>query len=113
MHELSVALSLIEAVEEEASQHDGRVQAIHLKLGRLSGIAREALLSAFNMASADTIIEGAQLLIEDVPIVVYCPRCQCRQPVASIQWFCCPVCEGPASEVVQGKELEVVALEMA
>ena len=112
MHELSVALSLIDAVEEEAQRHSGRVQAVHLKLGPLSGVVKEALLSAFEIARAGTTVEGARLVIEEAPIVIYCPRCQARQPVASMQWFCCPACDTPASEVVQGKELELVALEM-
>jgi len=112
MHELSIALSLIEAVEEEAQHHSGRVQAVHLKFGALSGVVKDALLSAFDMAAAGTSIEGARLMIEEVPVVVYCAGCQARQQVVSLQWFCCPVCNAPASEVVQGKELELVALEL-
>ncbi len=112
MHELSIALSLIDTVEEEAERHSGRVSAIHLKLGPLSGVVAEALVSAFEMAREGTTLAGARLVIEEMPVVVYCSTCQARQPVASIQWFCCPVCDTPAAEVVQGKELEVVALEM-
>ena len=112
MHELSVAVSLIEAVEEEAASHQGRVQAVHLKLGPLSGVVKEALLTAFEMASAGTKIEGARLIVEEVPVVVYCSTCQARQTVASMQWLCCPACDTPASRVVQGKELQLVALEM-
>ena len=112
MHELSVALSLIEAVEEEAERHAGRVQAVHLKLGRLSGVAGEALVSAFEMACEGTAIEGARLVIEEVPIVIYCSRCEAPRPVAPGQSFCCPECDSPASGVVQGKELELVGLEI-
>jgi hydrogenase nickel incorporation protein HypA/HybF len=112
MHELSVAMSLIDAVEEEAERHCGSVQAVHVKLGQLSGVVKEALLSAFEIACVGTTIEGARLEIEEVPVVIFCPRCQARQPVTSMQWFFCPVCDAPASEIVQGKELELVALEM-
>ena len=112
MHELSVAMSLLDAAEEEAEHHDGRVQAIHLKLGPLSGVVKEALLSAFEMAREGTSMAGASLLIEETPVVVYCPKCQARRELASIQTFACPVCGSPVSEVVKGKELEMVALEM-
>ena len=112
MHELSVALSLIEGVEEEAARHEGRVQAVHLKLGPLSGVVKEALLSAFELASAGTSLEGTRLLIEETPIIAFCPRCRTRKTIRSIQWFCCPVCESPVSDIVQGRELQVVALEM-
>ncbi|HTT63361.1 MAG TPA: hydrogenase maturation nickel metallochaperone HypA [Bryobacteraceae bacterium] len=112
MHELSVAMSLIEGVEEEAARHEGRVTAVHLKLGPLSGVVREALLSAFELASAGTSLEGVRLLIEDMPIVAFCRHCQARQTIASMQWFCCPVCEKPVSDIVQGRELQLEALEM-
>ncbi len=113
MHELSVAMSLLDAVEEAAERHSGRVQAIHLKLGLLSGVVKEALLSAFEMARDGTTLEDVQLLIEEVPVVVYCPTCRAQRRIASVQWFCCPTCDSPTSEVVQGKELELVGLEMA
>ncbi|HUE02020.1 MAG TPA: hydrogenase maturation nickel metallochaperone HypA [Bryobacteraceae bacterium] len=112
MHELSVAMSLIEAVEEEAERHEGRVHTIHLKLGPLFGVVKEALVSAFEMAREGTPIAEARLVVEETPVVIYCSRCQARQPIASVEWFCCPVCKTPSSEVVSGKELELVALEI-
>ena len=46
MHELSIAMSIVEMAEEEAAKHGGvQVTAIHLKLGALSGVVKEALLS--------------------------------------------------------------------
>ena len=113
MHELSVALSLIDVVEEEAARHPGRVEAVHLRLGPLSGVIADALVPAFEMARTGTPLEGVRLLVEEVPIIIFCPHCQERRTVDSMQWFCCPVCDTPASQVVQGRELEVVALEMS
>ena len=49
MHELSIALSLLDQVAEEAERRGGvQVHAIHLRLGPLSGVVKEALLSAYN-----------------------------------------------------------------
>jgi hydrogenase nickel incorporation protein HypA/HybF len=112
MHELSVALSIVEAVEEEAGRHPGRVEAIHLRLGPLAGVMKEALLSAWELACEAGNLPGVRLVVEDVPIVVYCPTCGSNQPVASLQWLCCAKCDTPAREIVQGRELEVRALEM-
>lgn len=112
MHELSIAMSIVEMAEQEAQRHGGRVAAVHLKLGMLSGVVKEALLSSYEMASADTALAGSQLMVEDVPIIVYCPSCQEQRQIKSAQWFCCPECGTPTSEVVQGKELELVALEI-
>jgi len=112
MHELSVALSIIEGVEEEAARHPGTVEAIHLRLGPLAGIVKEALLSAWELACESSTLAGVRLVVEDMPIIVYCPTCQANQTVTSMQWMCCPVCDTPASEIIQGQELEVRALEM-
>jgi hydrogenase nickel incorporation protein HypA/HybF len=112
MHELSIAMSIVELVEEEAARHTGRVAAVHLRLGMLSGVVKEALVSSYEMASADTPLAGSRLQVEEVPIVVYCVTCQARKQINSAQWFCCPQCGAPTSDVLQGKELEVVALEI-
>jgi hydrogenase nickel incorporation protein HypA/HybF len=44
--------------------------------------------------------------------LLFCSGCQTARPVSSMQLFCCAECGQPSSEVVQGKEIEVVALEI-
>ena len=113
MHELSIALSIVEMAQEEAERR-GQVQvlAVYLRLGQLSGVAKEALLSSYDIACESTSLEGSQLVIEEIPVEVFCPKCQVQRRVRSIQWFCCPKCLTPTPDVVRGKELEVVALEL-
>lgn len=113
MHELSIALSMIEMASEEAARRGGvSVNAVHLKLGPLSGVVKEALVFSYEVACEGTPLEGSQLIIEDVPVVVYCPTCQMETSPVSLQQFCCQVCDTPTPQVLQGKELEVVALEI-
>jgi hydrogenase nickel incorporation protein HypA/HybF len=113
MHELSIAVSLIEMAAEEAEKLGGvRVEALRLKLGPLSGVVREALLFSFDLAAAGTAIEGARLEIEDAPVVVFCQNCKTEHPLPSIQCFQCPACGTPTPDVVQGRELELTALEV-
>lgn len=112
MHELSLAINLVEAVEEEAARHTGTVEAIHLRLGQLAGVVKEALCSGFEMAREGTALAATRLIIEEVPIAIWCTVCQEEQPAVSQQWFCCARCGALASEVRHGKELEIFALEM-
>ena len=113
MHELSIAMSMIEMAAEEAERRGGvRVHAIHLKLGKLSGVVREALDFSYTVACEGTRLEGSQLVIEEVPVMVYCPVCEAESALASLQHFCCAKCNAPTSQIVQGKELEVTALEL-
>src|SRR5580658_1153999 len=113
MHELSIALSILELVEEESERRGGvQVSAVHLKLGALSGVVKEALLGSFELACEDTSLKGARLVIEELPVLIFCTGCGARRPISSIQLFCCVDCGTPSGDVVQGKELEVVALEI-
>lgn len=113
MHELSIALSILEAVEEETERRGGaQVEAIHLKLGVLSGVVKEALLSAYELAREQTPFAAARLEIEEVPITVFCEKCQAERPVRSLQEFYCIVCNTPSSNLMHGKELELSALEL-
>jgi hydrogenase nickel incorporation protein HypA/HybF len=113
MHELSIAMSIVEMAQEEAESR-GQVQvlAVHLRLGKLSGVVKEALLSCYEMACHTTLLEGSQLLIEEIPVEVFCPQCELARLVTSIRWFCCPECGTATPTVLRGKELEVVALEV-
>ncbi len=112
MHELSIALSILDLAEEEGRRHGGRVAAVHLKLGRLSGVVPEALRSAYELAREDTSLARAELVIEEVPLVVHCPACDADRTPASLLFLCCPACGTPTNEVISGRELEVRALEI-
>jgi hydrogenase nickel incorporation protein HypA/HybF len=112
MHELSIAMSIVELAEEEALRRGAKINAVHLKLGALAGVVKSALQSSYEMACENTSLQGSQLIVEEVPVVVYCPSCRADRPLSSIQFFSCAECGAPTSQIVQGKELEVVALEI-
>jgi hydrogenase nickel incorporation protein HypA/HybF len=113
MHELSIAMSIVEMAQEEAQARNVSITAVHLKLGALSGVVKEALLSSYGIACDGTPLEGSRLLIEDVPLEVFCPACNGNRIPVSMQWLACPECGGATSTVIHGKELEVTALEVA
>jgi len=58
------------------------------------------------------VLKGSRLVVEEVPVVIFCATCQGERSLGSMQLFCCPKCGAPASQITQGKELEVVALEI-
>lgn len=91
---------------------DDRIVALHLRLGALSGVVKEALLFSFEVAAADTVIAGAELIIEDVPVTVMCRACGEERKIESIQRFRCEVCGALSPDVVAGRELELRAMEI-
>ena len=113
MHELSIAVSIVELAGEEAARRGVQVTAVYLKLGALSGVVKDALLGSFELASAGTPLEGSRLVVEEQPVVVFCPVCQEERQLPSIQLFRCPECGSPTPEVRGGRELQVTALEVS
>lgn len=113
MHELSIAMSIVEIAQQEAARHGGaEVTAVHLKLGALSGVMEDALRSSYEMAAYDTPLKNSELLVEHVPVKVYCPTCCTEQGLPSIQNFACPRCGEKITQVRSGREIEVFALEI-
>ncbi len=112
MHELSIAMGIVEAAMEEAERRGVQVNAVHLRLGALSGVVKDALLFSYEVACQDTPLAGSKLLVEDLPVIVFCSVCQKEQTLTSVQSFACPDCGSPTMDVRQGKELEVFALEV-
>lgn len=114
MHELSIALNILELAGQEAERRGGaRVEAIYLKLGALSGVDMAALLSAYDIACVQTPFADCRLRIENVPVTIDCANCQGERPIRSLQCFECALCGMPGSHIVHGRELEVYALELA
>src|SRR5215510_7584416 len=100
MHELSIAMSIIEGAAEEAARHGAvKVDAVHLKLGLLSGVAKDALLFSYELACEGTALEGSRLVIEEVPTTAYCPNCEVERALTAIQRMCCPVCGAPPPQI--------------
>lgn len=105
-------MSIVDAALDEARQRNVQVSAVHLRLGVLSGVVKDALLFSYDVACQDTPLAGSKLLIEEVPVTVFCPRCNEKRILESMQSFTCPECGSPTRDVLQGKELEVFALEV-
>jgi hydrogenase nickel incorporation protein HypA/HybF len=113
MHEASIALNLIEAVEQRLEAGTpARVAAIHVRVGELAGVSTEALEFAFQCLSAGTPLAGARLVFEDVPLTVVCGACGATNPVEDLV-FRCPACGSEKTRVSTGRELEVRTLELA
>jgi hydrogenase nickel incorporation protein HypA/HybF len=88
------------------------VAALHLRLGLLSGVVKDALEFSFDLAAEGTAIAGARLEVEEVPVIVFCPECRAERELPGLQSFRCPICGGDMADVVSGRELELVSMEV-
>jgi hydrogenase nickel incorporation protein HypA/HybF len=112
MHELSIAMGIVDAAMDEARQRGVQFSAVHLRLGALSGVVKDALLFSYEVACQDTPLAGSRLIVEDIPVAVFCAGCGDTRVLDSVQSFACPECGTPTMDIRQGKYLEVFALEV-
>lgn len=114
MHELSIAVSMVERILEECESRGGlQVEAVHLRLGVLSGVDKDALAFSYEIACEGTCLVGSRLVIETVALRIYCESCKVERTPDSIHEIDCPQCHTPAQKILCGRELEVAALEVA
>jgi hydrogenase nickel incorporation protein HypA/HybF len=114
MHELSVAMNLVEIAEAAAKEAGvSRIDVVHLRLGVFSGIVPDSLLFAYEIATENSPLAGTKLVIEDLALVIYCPNCQVERELKNFQLLECPLCGTASSEIRQGKEIELAYLEVA
>ena len=74
MHELSVAVQIVETVEAELVPYPGsRVTSVALRIGKLSGVVPEALEFAWPAATEGTPLYGSRLEMQLVDAVAWCP----------------------------------------
>ena len=113
MHEVTVALSLLESIQAVAlEQGIERVSAVNVRLGALSGVVRDALLFSWDVATADSVAAGSELRIEEIPLVVFCEFCEVERQPAPGTGLVCPDCGTPSPRIVRGREMQLVSMEV-
>ncbi len=112
MHELSLAMNLVEIIEAEAqTQRFTQVRGILLELGSLSCVEPEAMRLAFEVACRGTLVEGAELQMEIQAGVARCFSCSEESPVSSFLEPC-PRCGAMGMEAISGQQLRIKELEV-
>lgn len=110
MHEVSLAESIVSALlEMQEKQSWKSVVEVRLRIGALRQVFPEILAFAFNTVTAGTPLEGARLLVEDVPLSFRCIDC-------GTPWnedaALCPSCGSMHRETVAGMELDIESVEV-
>lgn len=110
MHEMSIALSIIDAVVEKAGQEKAKkVNQVELEVGKVSGVETESLRFCFSAAAKNTIAEGADLAIREIEPLGECEECGCRFPVNGF-YAKCSSCDSLRVTVISGKELIIKSI---
>lgn len=112
MHEMGLACSVVTEVERVLSDFgsEARVATVTLQIGGLRAVVPDAMRFCFEAAVQGTRVQGAHLVIEEIPVRVRCAHCD-REWIADTVEFFCSACEGPV-QVLSGKELLLRAIEI-
>jgi hydrogenase nickel incorporation protein HypA/HybF len=113
VHELAVCHGLLEVAREALGRLPfpaPGVTTVAVRVGRLTAVVPESLRYHWALLTPGTPLEGAVLLIEEVPIRARCVECAARFEI-DILAFSCPACGSGFVELLSGRELQVVSLE--
>lgn len=110
MHETSLAGGILKVVEDAAAR-DGfaRVRRLQLQAGTLAGVEVAALRFALAAIAPGTLLDGAEVAIDEPPGRAWCPGCEVEVPLAA-RTDACPHCGGFGLRLTAGTELKVVDL---
>jgi hydrogenase nickel incorporation protein HypA/HybF len=113
MHEASIVGHLIEAIGSgvDSGRIQGRIRAVHLRVGKLTSVVPDSLEFFFEAMKADTPLADSRLLIEEMPVRCTCRSCGSTFEVNGPQ-FGCDSCHSQGVDVVGGRELVIEAVEV-
>lgn len=108
MHELGLTMEIVDIAVERAEGR--RVKKLRVGVGALAAVVPDSLRFCFEVCAKDTVLEGAELLLEKVAGVGRCRACGAEVPLTVPYGEC--ACGGIDMELVRGYELTVVDMEV-
>ncbi|MGB9594762.1 MAG: hydrogenase maturation nickel metallochaperone HypA [Candidatus Poribacteria bacterium] len=111
MHEISLIENIIDIISSEMSKNGiTKVNSISLKIGKMQQVIEESLRFGFEIMSQNTPLEGAEIIIENTPIIGRCKNCGNEFEIDD--WLDdCPNCHKMQIEIISGKEMEIISFE--
>jgi hydrogenase nickel incorporation protein HypA/HybF len=113
MHELSIALGIVQLAEDEVNKANARqVDTIELEIGAFSGIELDSFDYVWPVAVKNTVLEHSRKEISYIHGLGYCMDCQKEFSMEHL-FDPCPSCGNYLKNIIKGRELRVVALEVS
>lgn len=109
MHELGITRNLVAICSEHAN--GAKVSRVTLVVGKLSAVMPESIRFCFDICAKGTLLEGAQLEIEEPPGLGACQACGAQMELSALGGRC--VCGSNNLKVVSGEELKIREMEVA
>ncbi len=122
MHEFSAACSIVDtALEAAQSNKATKVNVVNIELGEFTFLIPEQLTFNFEIASKNTIVEGAELRIKNIKGKLLCSDCgfagesivdpDIPPQLAVFAPMKCPKCGGSSTTITGGKDFIITSIE--
>ena len=99
----------VETIAEERDAHS--VISIVIGMGPLSGVEAQLLKNAYPIASAGTVAQDAELVIEHLPIKVQCNQCGSESDALPNK-LTCKQCGDWRTTLISGDEMMLMSVEL-
>ncbi len=110
MHEMSIAMNIVNIACKEAQKEDAKsIASIEIDIGKLSGVMLDSLKFCYDSACKGTLAEGSELLVNELPALARCKTCEHSFEIDSFMALC-PECESYEIDILQGRELKLNAV---
>ena len=112
MHELAITEGIMEAAVPAALENGAKkILEIRLKVGMMSGVIPSCVKEYFEMLSKDTIAEGAEIVVDYIPVSIECRSCGYKgETDRSLRG--CPQCKSTDIRITGGSEYYVDSLKV-
>ncbi len=113
MHEMGIAMEIIDIAKASIPEDmkNAPVKRVNIRVGKLSAVVPNSLNFCFEIAAKETPLSGAELNIEEVPVKASCKSCNHEWMIDS-PVFKCPECDSSAINILSGRELDIVSIEV-
>lgn len=112
MHEMSIAQNVVDIIREEMRKCNATVlKSVRLNIGQMSAVVPDAFSFCFKVITEGTEIEGADLIMDVIPLRGYCRKCGNEFDILNYA-FSCPSCGDTNIETIAGRDLSIVEMEV-
>jgi hydrogenase nickel incorporation protein HypA/HybF len=109
MHELGITQNIVAIVSERAGRQ--RVRRVTLDIGELSAVMPDAIAFCFDVCSQGTVLDGAELQINQIPGRARCRACGEEFDLPSLVTPC-PDCGARGPECLAGLDMLIREMEL-
>jgi len=112
MHEMSIAQSILDIVDEYMAEENGRkLMEVVVEIGELTAVVPESLAFCYEVLVENSHYQDSKICINIIPLTGTCLECRHSFKIKNFE-FCCPDCQSSKIDVKGGQELRISHLEV-